>query len=93
MFYNKKGLLAEIKKTEQKINEKILVLEDLLDTAKAQSLVSDIESKEFFELTETQNTQENSLPLLNKVKAIFVSMLSFLKHQMRKSPMMMVNWR
>jgi hypothetical protein len=39
MFYNKKGLLAEIQKTEKKISEKIIVLEDLLDSAKAKSLV------------------------------------------------------
>ena len=75
MFYNKKGLLAEIKKTEQKINEKILVLEDLLDSAKSQSLVSNIESKEFFELEETQKTPEKNLVILDKVKAMFVSMV------------------
>lgn len=40
MFYNKKGLLAEIKKTEKKISEKIIVLEDLLDSAKEKSLLS-----------------------------------------------------
>lgn len=39
MFYNKKGLLAEIQKTEKKISEKIIVLEDLLDAAKDKSLL------------------------------------------------------
>jgi hypothetical protein len=40
MFYNKKGLLAEIKKTEKIISEKIIVLEDLLDSANKQSLLA-----------------------------------------------------
>lgn len=31
VFHNKKGLLSEIKKTEKKISEKIIILEDLLD--------------------------------------------------------------
>lgn len=31
VFYNKKGLLSEIKNTEKKISAKIIVLEDLLD--------------------------------------------------------------
>lgn len=75
MFYNKKGLLAEIKKTEQKISEKILVLEDLLDSAKAQSLVSNIDDKEFFEIKETPvETPVKSLPILDKMKAMFVSL-------------------
>ncbi len=40
MFYNKKGLLAELQKTEKKITEKIIVLEDLMDKAKEQVQVS-----------------------------------------------------
>ncbi len=34
VFHNKKGLLSEIRKTEKKISEKIIVLEDLLDKSK-----------------------------------------------------------
>lgn len=64
MFYNKKGLLAEIQKTEKKITEKIIVLEDLLDSAKAKSLIPEgSKILDPFQTTETTPT----IALFNKV--------------------------
>lgn len=63
MFYNKKGLLAEIRKTEKKITEKIIVLEDLLDSAKAKSLIAE-GSKTLEPIQNTELTP--TIALLNK---------------------------
>lgn len=63
MFYNKKGLLAEIKKTEQKISEKILVLEDLLDSAEKKSLISKVKNDEFFTVHENVDSKDSKTEL------------------------------
>ena len=49
MFYNKKGLLAEIKNTEKKISEKIIVLEDLLDSVKQKPLFAEPDLQQSFD--------------------------------------------
>ncbi len=56
MFYNKKGLLAEAKKTEKIISEKITVLEDLLDLAKKDSILPLVEACK--DADETKEVQE-----------------------------------
>lgn len=55
MFYNKKGLLAEIKNTEKKISEKIIVLEDLLDSVKQKPLFAEPDLQQSFDLNFNPN--------------------------------------
>lgn len=74
VFYNKKGLLAEIKKTEKKISEKIIVLEDLLDlTAKKKTETESATKISVSESTNNLKTKSKAAkknrfikPVLNK---------------------------
>lgn len=62
MFYNKKGLLAQIKQTERKITEKIIVLEDLLDVAKESSV-------DLSKIAEPRREEQNLINVFQEPKA------------------------
>lgn len=57
VFQNKKGLLSEIKKTEKNISEKIVVLEDLLDSYKNLTLSEKNDDKK----TDVVQTPEDNI--------------------------------